>query len=235
MVIKVENLTKKYGGKTVLQGMNLEIPQGQCVSLLGPNGAGKSTLLKLLAGLIKPTDGTISLGGCQVNQNPLGFRKKVGMVSHHSLLYDRLTPWENLWFYGKLYDVQDLKKRIGQVLERVGLQYFTYDPVYTFSRGMVQRLTIARAVLHDPEIIFLDEPYTGLDHHAEKILNDMLAVFKEKKRTVVLVTHNFAQGVEWSDRALILVKGKFVYDAPVREFDYQDFKNTYLAYVGEEH
>lgn len=232
-MIKAVNIVKKYGNKIVLTDINLFISRGQFITVLGPNGAGKSTLLRLLSMMTKPSGGQVLIDGVSGKDSPLSLRKKIGVLSHNSFLYGGLTARENLKFYGKLYDVPDLRQRIDQVIEEVGLQYDMSDPVNTFSRGMLQRLAIARAIIHDPEILFLDEPYTGLDRHAVEILNNVLFNLNRKDRTIFMITHNFEQGLAHSDRILMLVKGKIVYDEIVTGFDEGLFKDIYLSNVGE--
>lgn len=209
----------------------MHIQSGQFVSLLGPNGAGKTTLLKILSLLSKPTSGELLIDGQPAQDNLLHLRRRIGVISHNTFLYDNLSAYENLKFYGRMYDVANLEQRIHQVIKEVGLQYVLSDPVLTFSRGMQQRLSIARAIIHDPDILFLDEPYTGLDPHAIEILNNVLMGLSEKERTIFLVTHNFRQGLEMSDMALILVKGRIVYRAEKNEIDPDNFKQVYLRHV----
>lgn len=156
----------------------------------------------------------------------------MGMISHNTFLYDNLSAYENLTFYGRLYGVPHLPQRIEQVLEEVGLQYVLHDPVRTFSRGMQQRLSIARAILHEPAVLFLDEPYTGLDQHAIDILNGVLARLAGHNRTIFMVTHNYEQGLELSHRVLILNKGRIAYETETDGLSPQQFKELYRQHVG---
>nr|WP_227767909.1 heme ABC exporter ATP-binding protein CcmA [Zhaonella formicivorans] len=229
--MKAVDLAYKIGGKSILKDINLDVAPGEFVTILGPNGAGKTTLLKLLSLLYKPTGGQIYVDG-QLYRDNNELRKKIGVISHNTFLYDNLTAMENLQFYGKLYDVPRLQERIEQVLHEVGLEYAWNDPVRTFSRGMQQRLSIARAILHDPALLLLDEPYTGLDQHAIDILNNVLAQSVGRERTMFLVTHNYEQGLELSERVLILVKGQLVYEAKTAGLTADRFKELYLEHVG---
>lgn len=230
-IIKAENLVKKIGNKTILHGIDLHIKEGEFITVLGPNGAGKTTLLKILSLLVKPTSGSLVVKGKSGEDNYLELRRHMGVISHNSFLYDNLTAYENLEFYGKLYSVQNLKQRIDEVIEEVGLHYVLRDPVRTFSRGMLQRLSIARAIIHEPDILFLDEPYTGLDQHAIGILNSVLLNLNNKSRTLFMITHNYEQGLEKSDRILIVVKGDIVYDAATDGITQEGFKKIYLEHV----
>lgn len=169
-----------------------------------------------------------------MKDSDLKIKSKIGVISHNTFLYDNLSAYENLEFYGRLYGVADLKQRIQAVLAEVGLTYVLYDPVRTFSRGMQQRLSIARAILHDPEILFLDEPYTGLDQNAIDILNTVLKRLADKERTIFMVTHNYEQGLELSNRILILVNGRIAYETATAGISASDFKELYRQHVGGE-
>ncbi|GAW93740.1 heme ABC exporter ATP-binding protein CcmA [Calderihabitans maritimus] len=230
-IITASNLTKKIGSKTILQDINLEIHSGEFVTILGPNGAGKTTLLKILSLLLQPTSGELLINGNKVGDNAIKLRRQIGVISHHTFLYDNLTAYENLLFYGKMYGVTNLKERIQEVIEEVGLEYCLADPVRTFSRGMQQRLSIARAIIHNPSILFLDEPYTGLDQHAIGILNRVLARLANEDRTIFLITHNFEEALKLSNRVVILVKGKIVYQGETQQLTAEQFKQLYLEYV----
>lgn len=226
-MIAIEKLIKSFGRKPVLKGIDLHVPAGQSVALFGPNGAGKTTLIRIIAGLSKHTSGSVKLGGQEVQQAGHGLRRHIGFVSHNPLLYDSLTAEENLIFFGRLYEVPDLPQRIDEVLERVGLFHRRKDLVRTFSRGMIQRLTIARSILHDPPILLLDEPDTGLDQQAADMLRGLLLEIGASDRTVLLTTHSLERGLEWADRALILNGGKIRYDSPTAGLTGADFRQAY--------
>ena len=202
------------------------------MTVLGPNGAGKTTLLKILSLLIKPSSGKLFIGGVAADELNTKNKSKIGVISHNTFLYDNLSAYENLRFYGKLYQVPQLKDRIQQVLSEVGLNYVLHDPVRTFSRGMQQRLSIARAILHEPTILFLDEPYTGLDQNAIEILNSVLMRLTDNQRTIFMVTHNYEQGLELSNRVLILVKGRIAYATKTEGITSEGFKKLYRQHVG---
>lgn len=218
-LIETQALVKAYDLLVVLRQLDLSVERGEFVALLGPNGSGKSTLLRLLAGLTRPTGGTIRVGGWELPNEAAAVRAQVGMVSHKSLLYDNLTALENLQFFGRLYNLDDLDDRISAMLEQVGLSKRRYDLVRTFSRGMVQRLTIARALLHNPDILLLDEPYTGLDQDASAILDTLLAQSYTQGRTIVMTTHQIERAARITSRVIILSRGRIGYDAPAAAAD----------------
>jgi heme exporter protein A len=210
-IIEIENLSKAYGYLPVLKSISLNIRRGQFVALLGPNGSGKSTLLRLLAGLGKASAGTIRIGGWEIPQEAERVRAQIGMVSHKGLLYENLTALENLSFFAKLYNLKD-PGRIEKLLEQVGLSKRANSLVRTFSRGMQQRLSIARALLHDPQIVLFDEPYTGLDQDASSILDNLLQVAHQEGRTIIMTSHELDRAARLAERILILSKGKIGYD-----------------------
>jgi len=227
-----ENITKKIGSKTILHGIDLHIREGEFITVFGPNGAGKSTLLKILSMLMKPSTGNLTINGFNARQDAAKVRNQIGVISHQTFLYDNLTAYENLEFYGRMYGVDNLRDRIYDVLKEVGLEFSLNDPVRTFSRGMQQRLAIARATIHQPAILFLDEPYTGLDQQAIEILNSVLAGLNIKDRTVFMITHNFEQGLDLSDRVLIVKKGRIAYEGKARGLSPDEMKEIYLNTVG---
>lgn len=234
-MIEIENLHKQFGHHRVLRGVNLTIAEGEFLTLFGPNGAGKTTLLKIIATLSRPTRGHVRLNGYELRSDWTEARRAIGMVSHHSLLYPDLTLHENLHFFARLYAVPDSEQRIEQVLNQVGLAHRAHDPVRTFSRGMVQRATIARALLHDPLILLLDEPFTGLDEGAAQRFADLLAETARRGRTILMVTHNLEQGLALCDRVAILARGKIVHDAPRDALSLDEWRALYRQYVGGAH
>ncbi len=207
--IVLENVEKRFGPLVVLEGIDLNIPGG-ALALLGPNGAGKSTLLRLIATLSKPTRGQIFIRGVDACREPERVRADIGLISHQSFLYDDLTASENLRFYGRLYGLRNLKERVRQALEGVGLSGREHDRVRGFSRGMKQRLAIARATLHQPKILLLDEPFAGLDAAACAMLSHRLHQLRQEGRTVILVTHDLHRGLTLTDGFAILNRGRFV-------------------------
>ena len=216
-MIEIKKLTKQADNKLILRGVDLSIKQGETVAILGPNGAGKSTLLKVLATLIKPTSGLVTINGLDLKKDHIEVKKMFGYLPHSSLLYDHYTPLENLVFFGNLYGVKDVENIARQLVKDVGLSFFINEPVKNFSRGMIQRIAIARAIIHDPKIMLLDEPHTGLDQGAINILNNVVLSMKEKGSTTLMVTHDFKQAAEICDRIIIIKNGKIADDFKINK------------------
>jgi heme exporter protein A len=206
-MISVKKLVKRFGLKTVLRGVDFEVQPGEFVALLGPNGAGKTTFLRILASLSRPSLGEVRVAGYSLPDEASAVRARLGVVSHLPLLYGDLTAEENLRFYGRMYNIENAEARITQVLEMVGLDLRRRDLVRTFSRGMQQRLAIGRAVLHDPDVVLFDEPYTGLDQDASSMLDEVLKTVAAKGRTVVMTSHDLARAEDLATRFDILSRG----------------------------
>lgn len=212
-MIELRNLTKTFAHRIVLRQLNLTINEGDFVTLMGANGVGKTTLLHLVATLSQPTAGNVLISGHDSRRAASQLRRYIGLVSHKPLLYDDLTAAQNLHFYARLYSLSQPDGRIEQLLTQVGLWGRQHDLVRTYSRGMQQRLSIARAMLHNPPILLLDEPDTGLDQQATHRLGELLLSVGLSQRTIVMTTHNLAWGVEMGNRMLILSKGRVGYDS----------------------
>ncbi len=212
-MITVRKLVKRFGLKTVLRGLDFEVQPGEFVALLGPNGAGKTTFLRILASLSRPSLGEVRVAGYALPKQAAEVRARLGVVSHLPLLYDDLTAEENLRFYGRMYNIPSLEARITEVLKMVGLENRRKDLVRTFSRGMQQRLAIGRAVLHNPEVMLFDEPYTGLDQDASSMLDEVLRSVAAKGRTVVMTSHDLARAEDLATRFDILSRGVIVTSA----------------------
>lgn len=208
-------LSKAFGYRPVLRGLDFGIKRGTTVALLGRNGSGKTTLLRILAALSKPSAGTLTVGGWTLPKEATAIRAQLGVVAHLPLLYDDMTAEENLRFFARLYAVDQSDGRIQAGLARVGLGKRGRDLVRTFSRGMQQRLALARALLHDPAVLLLDEPYTGLDVSGAQMLDSLFAEWKAARRTVITALHEPARAAALCDYALILSGGKLVVDAPM--------------------
>ena len=230
--IEVEGLSKAFGNNCALSNIDLKVGRGEHVTIFGPNGAGKTTLVKVLSTLSKPSTGTARIEGEDIRNNPVKIRRRIGLVSHETFLYDDLTVYENLRFYGKMYDVPDLEENIHEVVSRIKLESRFHDRVGTLSHGMQQRVSIARAVIHNPPLLFLDEPEVGLDPQAVVMLRDVLESVNTPERTIVMTTHNLKQGVEMGDRVVILNEGKVVYQASRGDFDVANFLGIYENYTG---
>ena len=206
-MITVKKLVKRFGLKTVLRGVDFAVEPGEFVALLGPNGAGKTTFLRILASLSRPSLGEVMVAGHRLPNEASAVRARLGVVSHLPLLYGDLTAEENLRFYARMYNLENLETRVTEVLEMVGLENRRRDLVRTFSRGMQQRLAIGRAVLHDPEVMLFDEPYTGLDQDASSMLDDVLKTVAAAGRTVVMTSHDLARAEDLATRFDILSRG----------------------------
>ncbi|MCY3979062.1 MAG: heme ABC exporter ATP-binding protein CcmA [Chloroflexi bacterium] len=213
-IIEAENLSKVYGSLPVLRSLSFTVWRGEFVALLGANGSGKSTLLRLLSGLSKPTTGAIRIGGWEMPREAMAVRAQIGLVAHQPLLYENLTARENLDFYGKLYGIErdERERRIKELLIAAGLRKRRDSLVRSFSRGMKQRLSIARATLHQPDVLLLDEPYSGLDQAAAERLDEMLAAAIAEGRTIIMSTHQLERIPPTAGRALALSRGRISFD-----------------------
>ena len=224
-------LVRTFGGLRAVDGVSFQLQPGELLTVFGPNGAGKTTLLRMLGGVMKPTSGHVLVAGAPADGTGREWRHRVGVVSHQSLLYGQLTTEENLRFYGRLFGLTDLETRIPERLASLGLSDRARTPVRDLSRGLKQRVALTRALLHDPEVVLLDEPYTGLDPHASAVLREQLASLKDGRRTVVLVTHNLKQGLELSDRVAIQVQGRFSSVMDSESLDLARLEASYQAAV----
>jgi heme exporter protein A len=206
-MIEVRRLVKRFGLKTVLKGMDFSAHEGEFIAVLGPNGTGKTTFLRILASLSRPTMGDVKIAGFSLPHQASAIRKRLGVVSHMPLLYGDLTANENLLFFSRLFGVPSMQERINEVLEQVGLATRRHELVRTFSRGMQQRLAIGRAILHEPDILLFDEPYTGLDQDACDMLDQLLTLVANQGRTVVMTSHDMARVENLASRFDILSRG----------------------------
>lgn len=233
-MIAVRGLTKVFGVNPVLRGLDFTVARGEFVTLLGPNGSGKSTFLRILGALSCPTSGSVQIGGWDLPKEADFVRRQLGIVSHLPLLYDTLTAEENMIFFARLYDIpaEQRAERVRTVLERVGLWRRARDLVRTYSRGMLQRLAIARAILHDPAILLLDEPYTGLDQDAAALLDDLLREVAVSGRTVMMTTHDLRRGRDLADRVAILSRGKIAFDRLSSDIDPVEMPGIYADVTG---
>ncbi len=229
--LEAVGLVRNFGALRAVDGVSFELQPGELLTVFGPNGAGKTTLLRMLAGVMRPDSGHVRVAGAPADVASRDWRHRVGIVSHQSLLYGQLTIEENLQFYGRLFGLDDLKTRIPERLASMGLSDRARTPVRELSRGLKQRVALTRALLHDPEVVLLDEPYTGLDPHASAVLREQLASLKNGRRTVVLVTHNLKQGLELSDRVAIQVQGRFSSVTDSASLDLAELEVLYHAAV----
>ena len=222
---------KWYGPMPAVRGIDFALAAGEFLTVFGPNGAGKTTLLRMLCGAVAPTRGSVKIAGEDIRDGEGAWRRRIGLLSHQTFLYPGLSAGENLDFYARLYDLPGRDTRVGEALASVGLWERRDDRVRTFSRGMQQRVALARTLLHEPEVVFLDEPYTGLDPHAAATLRTILERLRDGRRTVVLVTHNLSQGLELADRVAVQVGGEWVSDEPRSAIDAGTWEHVYTERV----
>lgn len=232
-VIRISDVSKAFN-RPVLKQLSFSVDVPGTLFLCGINGAGKSTLLKLLAGLLQPDSGSIHINGKCLRRQTEQVKSKLGVIMHQSMVYSDLTVLENLDFFARLYGIPSRKERICELLEQVGLAPFRYDRASVLSRGLLQRLSIARAMIHRPEVILADEPFTGLDTKSSEYLRTMLDHFRQQGGTVVLTTHDVTLGLECADRVVVIDGGKAVLDSPVNDVDHTEFAKDYLRYCGQD-
>ena len=223
-------LGKAFGRREVLCDVSFSVPCGGFLALFGPNGAGKTTTLRLVATLLRPSSGSITVAGRDPRHDPVGARRSIGFLSHDPLLYRDLTAQENLRFYADMYGVAEPQRRIDELLARVELGHRRHDVVATLSKGMVQRLAIARALLHRPAVLLLDEPHAGLDARAVDLLDGLLAEIRAE-HTFVMATHDVRRGLELADQVLVLDGGRVVLQRSGR-LDPADFAVSYRERAG---
>jgi heme exporter protein A len=205
--IEVKNLSKRYGSLFALREINLEINGGEVTVIMGPNGAGKSTILKILSGIIKPSSGEVRIFGKDPIEHPL-IRKKIGFMSHSSFFYLNLSAIDNLLFYSKIYGIGNAKEKILNLAKTFEIEERLEDPVREYSRGMRQRLSLIRIFLQDPQILLLDEPFTGLDAEGVKTAIEFIKGERERGKTILMVTHHVSEAIEMGDRVVILWEGE---------------------------
>ena len=225
--LEVTGLKKSYGLKPALRGIDLRVEQGQRMALLGANGAGKTTLLRILAGLAKPAAGTARIGGLDIQRDAQAVRSLVGFVAHQPYLYEELTALENLVFFARMYAVKQSKERAATLLERVGLAKHTNERASALSRGQLQRLALARALLHEPRLLLLDEPDTGLDEEGIALLEILLREHSEGGGTLLLTTHSLERALQWSDRVGLLSNGRMIYSHESHGLAAQSMRTIY--------
>jgi heme exporter protein A len=209
-VISVKKLSKRFGLKNVLSSLDFEVQKGEFVALMGPNGAGKTTFLRILSSLASPTSGRVQLAGYSLPAQAAQVRSHLGVVSHLPLLYGDLTADENLTFFSRMYSLPNPRGRINEVLDFVGLEKRRGELVRNYSRGMQQRLAIGRAMLHDPDILLLDEPHTGLDQDACVMLDQLLQQVAARDKTIVMTSHDLVRVQDLAGRFDVLLKGRIV-------------------------
>jgi len=229
--VEIRELTKSFSNHLALGGIDLKVRRGQMLAVFGPNGAGKTTLIKVLASIMNPSSGEVLIDGLNPKVNAEVIRAMIGVVPHQTLLYSHLTAHENLEFYSRMYTVPHFEERILQVIGMVGMKPRLYDRVGTLSRGMQQRLSIARALLHKPTIMLLDEPETGLDQQATTMLWRSIKE-EEPERTVIFSSHSLERGLDVCDSLVILNQGKIVYQQSGDGLNLAGLKQAYYDSTG---
>lgn len=229
--IETKKLTKVFGDRKALDKVSIEVPEGAFLSIFGPNGAGKTTLVRTLATLSRATSGTALVAEFDAKEEPDKVREHIGLISHNPMLYPDLTAMENLMFTAQLYGVVNAEERVRELLRAVELDHRRFDVVRTFSRGMTQRLSIARALMNDPDVVFLDEPYAGLDPHAVEIFDGLIEQLRDG-RTFIMVSHDLQKGFDVCTHALVLARGRVVSYAPKEDIDFGQFRQLYRETVG---
>lgn len=229
--LRVTGIEKRFGARRVLKSVDFELPQGASLVIFGPNGAGKTTLLRILSTLDRPSKGMCEALGLSYKEQVDEVRGCIGFITHNPMLYLDLTARENLVLFARLYGVDDPDKAADEMLSLVELKHRANDKVRGFSRGMTQRIAIARAFINDPRIVFLDEPYSGLDPHAAGIVDRMLAESRQR-RTLVTVSHSLESGFAQASHVLLLAKGRQVLFSEQSQLEYDEFKNVYYEQVG---
>jgi heme exporter protein A len=226
-MIAASRLRKVYGSTTVLEDVSFELPAGQCLALLGPNGAGKTTLLRILATLLRPTSGTLALAGVDALREPAAARALLAVVAHGSYVYEDLSALENLRFWTVMSGGDASPDRLRAALRQVDLDRMAGERARTFSAGMKRRLALARVVLSRARLLFLDEPFTGLDQQGRKWLNEFVLAFKASGGAVVIATHSFATGLGAADRVAILAGGRILADQPCADLPWEAIRGLY--------
>ncbi|MFC1783553.1 heme ABC exporter ATP-binding protein CcmA [Planctomycetota bacterium] len=229
--IDIAGLCMAYETRLVLNRINLQIPAAEALCLCGANGAGKSTLLRIIAGLLHPTEGQVQIKGFDIRKDPQAAKPLIGVISHKSMLYPDLTVAENLIFAARLYGVKKLSQRVEQLLEDVKLAGYRFDKTSILSRGMLQRLAISRALVHQPRILLADEPFTGLDLPSCRHLVDVLHQFRDEGGTIIMTTHEINFGLNCCNRVVVLDEAKIIFDAPTDQIDRARFVDDYLSYA----
>lgn len=230
-VLEADGLTRSFGGRRAVHGVSLQLDAGECLALFGPNGAGKTTLLRLLAGLLKPTAGAARING-QPLRGDASARGQVGFISHQSMLYGPLTVRENVELAARLYGVSEPAAAAARALDEMRVIERADSPVRSLSRGLQQRVSIARAMVHRPRVLLLDEPYTGLDALGAATLTEMLERLRGDGATLVLVTHNIPEGLEVATQAAVMHRGRVVRRERREELDADSYADAYRELVG---
>jgi heme exporter protein A len=229
-VVEADSIARAFGARRAVDGVSLRVQAGETLALFGPNGAGKTTLLRLLGGLLKPSGGSARVGGEKV-PGGAAVRRQIGLISHRTLLYDALTARENVEFFARLYGVESPRDAARRSLERMRIADRADTPVRALSRGMKQRVSIARATVHNPTVVLADEPFTGLDVAGARALSDLLAELRSSGAALVLVTHNIDEGLSLATHAAVMNRGQLLRSEPRASIDESKFAAEYRELV----
>jgi heme exporter protein A len=229
-IVEVADLARSFGSRKAVAGVTFSLAPGDCLAVFGPNGAGKTTLLRLLAGLLKPSSGSARLAGIPLPGGTLA-RSRVGLISHHTMLYEALTARENVSFAARLYGVRDPRTLVDDSLRRMSMLERADAPVRLLSRGMQQRVSIARAMVHSPRVVLADEPYSGLDDSGARSLTTLLRELRSAGTAIIIVTHNLAEGLSLATNAAVMQRGRFVRYDRSEGIDSTSYAATYREAV----
>ena len=232
LALQIRGLSKSFGRTSVLRNLDLDVPWGQVLTILGPNGSGKTTLVKILATLTKADGGTVRVAGLDPRRSGQAVRRYVGVVTHEPLLYDDLTGQENLRFFARMFGVDRTEERIESAAERMGVSQMLHQRASTMSHGTKKRFSIARALLHDPPILLMDEPESGLDQEALLMLERVALDRSQPARTVLMTTHNLERGLALGNRMAILAHGRIAYQESLDSVSVATVRDAYFRYTG---
>jgi heme exporter protein A len=232
-IVEVADLARAFGPTEAVAGVTFSLAPGECLAVFGPNGAGKTTLLRLLAGLLKPSSGNARLAGITLPGGTLA-RSRVGLISHHTMLYEALSARENVAFAARLYGIRDPITRVDDSLRRMSMLERANSPVRLLSRGMQQRVSIARAMVHSPQVVLADEPYSGLDDSGARALTALLKELRSAGAVIIIVTHNLIEGLALATHAAVMQRGKFVRYDPSERIDPASYAATYRKAVASD-
>ncbi|MBM3944750.1 MAG: ABC transporter ATP-binding protein [SAR202 cluster bacterium] len=230
--VEVRGLVKAYGRTRVLDGLDLTLGWNEVVALLGPNGSGKTTLIKTLATLTKPDAGQVRVCGRNPERDGPGLRRLVGVVTHDPMLYGEMTGEENLRFHARLFGVEGVEQRVGEVAEMVGMTARLHQKAATLSHGMQKRISIARALLHDPPVLLLDEPESGLDQEALAVMEALVRERAGPRRAVLMATHNLERALRMAGRMVVLARGRVAYEAGMDAGNEESVREAYFRHTG---
>jgi heme exporter protein A len=225
-IVEATELTREFGPRRAVAGVTFSLAAGECLALFGPNGAGKTTLLRVLAGLLKPTSGSARISGIPLPGGPLA-RSRVGLISHHTMLYEALSARENVAFSARLYGIHDARASVEDSLRRMSMLERADAPIRSLSRGMQQRVSIARAMVHSPQLVLADEPYSGLDESGARALTAVLQELRSAGTAIIVVTHNLVEGLSLATHVAVMQRGKFARYDSARDIDPRSYASTY--------